>query len=205
MWWATLLSAFTPLSWIDLKDLSYPVLSNIPTRQKYLTLSRAHMILPCISYSSLANSCTRPSTACAVLTPPLSSWSRGCASLYLPCPLSSFFSSPSSSVQCWKVEGQRVVLGLQVSLCTAISLLPTQTSGRPGKKNTSMRHKALYNCSDLLLSNFRQENFFWFDTVSFLLFCSTLSPHLEKKYAYPKAWKSKEFLLTSLPLLRNEV
>lgn len=73
MWWATLLSAFTPLSWIDLKDLSYPLLSNIPTRQKYLTLSRAHMTLPCISYSSLANSCTRPSTACVVHCSPLHS------------------------------------------------------------------------------------------------------------------------------------
>lgn len=68
------------------------------------------------------------------------------------------FQLPAAQYNAEKLEGQRVVLGVQVSLCTAISLMSTQTSVRPGKKNITMRHKALYNCSDLLLSNFRQEN-----------------------------------------------
>lgn len=200
MWWATLPSAFIPLSWTDLKDLSYPVLSNIPTRQKHLTLSRAHTTLSCISYSSLANSCTRPSTACAVHCSSLHSDLEAGVVPACTSPVLSLvsFQVPAAQYSAGKLEGQRVVLGLQVSLCTAISLLSTQTLVTPGKKNTSMRHKALYNCSDLLLSNFRQENFFWFDIAPFLLFCSILNPHLEKKYAYPKAWKSKEFPLTSL-------
>lgn len=138
-----------------------------------------------------ANSCTRPSAACAVHCSPLHSALEAeavpaCTSPVLS-PVS--FQLPAAQYIAEKLDGQRVVLGLQVSLCPAISVMSTQTSARPEKKNISMRHKALYNWRDLLLSTFREENFFWFGIVSFLLFCSILNSHLEKKHAYPKVWK----------------
>lgn len=60
MSWATLPSAFIPLSWIHLKDLSCPVLSNIPRRQKLLS-PRA----PWHYYASLV-----PALQTAVQNPP---------------------------------------------------------------------------------------------------------------------------------------
>lgn len=192
MGWATLPSAFIPLSWIHLKDLSCPILSNTPTRQKHLTLQGPprHYY---VSYSSLANSCRRPSTACAAHCSPFHSALEAEVMPACTSPVLSLvsFQFPAAQYNGETLEGQRVVLGLQVPLCTAISLMSTQNLVRSGKKNISMRHKGLSNCSDLLLPSFRQENFFWFDIVSFLLFCSVLNSHLEKKMLIQKS--EKEF------------
>lgn len=152
------------------------------------------MTLLCISCSSLANSCTKPSTACAVHCSPLHSALEAVVMPACTFPVLSpvYFQLTSAWYNTEKLEVQRVALGLQVSLCTAISLVSTQTSVRPGNKNISMRHKALHNCSDFLLSHFRQEYFFWFDIITFLLFFQhiefpsgkeiCLSKSLEKNY-----------------------
>lgn len=152
------------------------------------------MTFLCISYSGLTNKelfKTLCSLCCALLTSPLSSWGRGRASLRLPCPCSGFLSTPSSPVQCWKFGRAELCWDCSYPFALQSPSCQPKLQRHQGRRilvqKKIMRHKALYNCSDL--SNLRQENLFWFDIVSFLLFCSILNSHLEKKYAYPKVWK----------------
>lgn len=107
MGWATVPSAFIPLSWIHLKDLSYPALSNIYQHGRNILICKdkgphdftMHLLLQSCNqlYTILYSLC------CALLTPLLSSNAAGagvtpaCTS---PRPLSRSFSSPSGPVQC---------------------------------------------------------------------------------------------------------
>lgn len=156
MGWATLPSASISLSWIHLKDLSCPTLSNIPTRQKHLTLQGPpwHYCASLIAALQTVQDPPQP-VPCPAHPSTQLLRQRWCQPV-LSCPLSHFLSTPSSPVQCWKAGRGKNCAGTAGIPLQSISLMSTQTSVRPGKENISMRHKALYNCSDLLLSNFRQ-------------------------------------------------
>lgn len=139
MRWATVPSTCISQSWIHLKHLSYPLLSNIPTWQKHLNLwaqgATQH------SYASLI-----PVLQSAVHDPPqpvLSSSTaeaETCQPVPPPSSLQPEFVSQQPSTtranETEKVEGKRVVLGLvgiPVKPCPAIPILATQPSVTPGR------------------------------------------------------------------------
>lgn len=134
MWWSTVPSAFILLSWIHLKDLSYPVLSNIPTGLKHLNLQgdtqHYHIALTSVLQSAVHNP----------LQPPLSSSVAeagimpACASLILsPAPFHLLEVQYNASTGGWKVGREKGCAGTARYPCNTLCC-NLQPSVRPDRK-----------------------------------------------------------------------
>lgn len=203
---STVPSAFIPLSWIHLKDLSYPVLSNIPIGQKHLNLqvqgdTQYYYISLIPVLQSAGHNPLQPLSSSVAEAGIMSA----CASPILsPAPFHLSEVRYNANTWGWKVRREKGCAGTARYPCNALCY-NLQSSVRPDRKVLKQNPKPCkILASSYCQTSLDKRTYFGIMLYLFFLLQHFNSPSRKEIYL-SKSLKTKIFFLASLLLLSKTI